>query len=164
MNGIKFRSEADTCRSCGLLIPGKPYVAWSASRGKEIVDIRCRDKIHASGDDGYNGLYPSRYREKEIHDAIKEMRTNGASWQAIATALKIWPRTVRNIGVSLGLAVDLPGRSSHSGGGRKPRKNIVVEAMVEAKPRPESREPFPSGHPSTWGVISNQPWPGVMAS
>lgn len=78
--------------------------------------------------------------------ALRRMRADGASWDAIAASLGVsrWAATER------GRAV----------GARMPRK---MPQNIERELRDPGREPLRPGHPATWSLIAlhgaEYPWP-----
>lgn len=117
---IKTTATAERCSACGLWIPGHEYIVWTAYHKRVYADIKCRELITAAGDDGYktaNGmLYPRRWRAEDAKRVIIAMRDDNKSWQRIATALNMHPNSVRALGVSYGLPINLPGQFTNGGG------------------------------------------------
>lgn len=90
----------------------------------------------------------------QLTATVLTMREAGRTWQQIATATKRHPATVRDIGLANGVTLCLPGRGY---GGR--REDWIRKASAKAL----RRDPLPAGHRRTWGAISAQPWPGMVA-
>jgi DNA-binding Lrp family transcriptional regulator len=75
---------------------------------------------------------------------IKDMRVGGATWAAIGERLGLSRNTVIE-----------RGRRIHAEKIIQPR-TVIQEINVSDEP---NRLPLRAGHPLTWGLISNQPFP-----
>jgi len=95
---------------------------------------------------------PQKLQWNELTDIqLRRLRAEGATWDAIAAALRLSRSAVIEHGRRIGVR-------------RPPR--VVVEAAMHDLFDP-GREPLPAGHPVSWGAItagtllagSPYPWP-----
>ena len=75
---------------------------------------------------------------------ILTMRVAGSSWADIGQQLGLSRNTVIERGRRLNAAAPV-----------KP-KLLVIERVMEVDP---NRAPLPAGHPLTWGLLTNEPYP-----
>lgn len=91
---------------------------------------------------------PARITWTAAMDAtIRAMHAERASWAAIGMRVGVSETAARERGATLGLT------TPHG----YPRT---------AAPRPDGqrgRDPLPAGHPASWGLLSPDVWPGLMA-
>ena len=47
---------------------------------------------------------------------------------------------------------------------RQAQAQTPTGTVIRMRPGPQIRPPLPAGHPITWGLITDQPWPGPPPS
>lgn len=89
---------------------------------------------------------PAKLWTEQADQTIRQMRGNGQTWSAIGVCLGLSRNTVIERGRRLRALA--------------PKRALVVVAAKIVSDDP-NRGALPAGHPITWGLLSDEPFPGL---